>query len=65
MEDVEVISETIDSVVCRWCGSGANVVEIDGSAGSEDPHGRAGATGAADDGEPVVSGGVGSSGGAG
>lgn len=29
MEDLEVVSEQLDSVICRWCGTGSNVVEID------------------------------------
>ena len=29
MEDVEVLSEDIESVECRWCVSAASVVEID------------------------------------
>ena len=28
MEDVEVLSEDIESVECRWCVSAASVVEI-------------------------------------
>ena len=28
IEDVEVISETIEEVSCRWCGTGQNVVEL-------------------------------------
>jgi hypothetical protein len=37
IEDEEVLSETIDEVVCRWCGTGANVVAIteDEAAASE------------------------------
>lgn len=34
IEDQDVVSEMIESVVCRWCGSGASVVEI---GGSDDP----------------------------
>ena len=29
VEDLEVVSEHLDSVVCRWCGTGSNVVDID------------------------------------
>lgn len=28
IEDTEVLSEELEDVVCRWCGSGASVVEI-------------------------------------
>lgn len=28
VDDVEVLSDEIEEVVCRWCGSGASVVEI-------------------------------------
>ncbi len=28
IEDVEVLSETIEDVSCRWCATGANVVEL-------------------------------------
>jgi hypothetical protein len=28
VEDVEVLSEHVDDVVCRWCGTGANVEQI-------------------------------------
>lgn len=28
IEDQDVVAETIESVVCRWCGSGDSVVEI-------------------------------------
>jgi hypothetical protein len=28
VEDVETLSETIEEVRCRWCGTGATVVEI-------------------------------------
>ncbi len=27
-EDVEILSESIEDVSCRWCGSGRSVVEI-------------------------------------
>ena len=29
VEDVEVIAENLVSVICRWCGTGANVVVVD------------------------------------
>lgn len=29
VEDVEVLEEDVESVVCRWCGTGASVVSID------------------------------------
>ena len=28
IEDVEVLSESVDDVRCRWCGTGANIVEL-------------------------------------
>ena len=28
VEETEVLSETIESVECRWCGPGAEVVEV-------------------------------------
>jgi hypothetical protein len=28
VEDVEVLDERVDDVVCRWCNHGASVVEI-------------------------------------
>ena len=28
VEDVEVLDEVIEEVSCRWCGSGASVVEV-------------------------------------
>jgi hypothetical protein len=28
VEDVEVLSEDIEDVSCRWCGSGAHVVAV-------------------------------------
>lgn len=42
VEEVTVLSRTVDAVGCRWCGHGRNVVEIsedeaaaDASAGEE------------------------------
>ena len=29
IEDVEVLAEDIESAVCRWCGTGESVVQID------------------------------------
>ena len=29
VEDVEVLAEDIESAVCRWCGTGESVVQID------------------------------------
>jgi hypothetical protein len=29
VEDVEVLDETVEEVSCRWCGSGASVVEAE------------------------------------
>jgi hypothetical protein len=29
VEDAEVLSETVDEVLCRWCGHGDAVVRID------------------------------------
>lgn len=28
IEDVEVLSESVDEVTCRWCGTGNHVTEI-------------------------------------
>jgi hypothetical protein len=28
LEDVQVLDEQVESVVCRWCGTGSSVVEI-------------------------------------
>lgn len=28
IEDPEVINRTVDSVTCRWCGTGDSVVEL-------------------------------------
>lgn len=32
VEEAEVLAEVVDEVSCRWCGTGASVVEYDGSA---------------------------------
>lgn len=29
VEDEEVLTETVESVTCRWCGSGAGVERLD------------------------------------
>ena len=29
VEDEQVLSETVEDVVCRWCGTGSNVVAVD------------------------------------
>jgi len=39
VEDAEVLSETVEDVACRWCGTGRAVevvVEVDGGAGTID-----------------------------
>ena len=28
IEDTEVLAESVDEVLCRWCGTGANVTEV-------------------------------------
>lgn len=28
LEDVQVLSETVEDVSCRWCGTGSSVVEV-------------------------------------
>ena len=35
VEDEEVLSHHVDSVVCRWCGHGRSVVEIEGEEYTE------------------------------
>jgi len=35
VEDPEVLDEQVESVVCRWCGTGASVVEIDAATADE------------------------------
>lgn len=37
VEDQQIIAESIESVVCRWCGSGDSVVEI-GESGVSTVH---------------------------
>jgi hypothetical protein len=29
VEDEQVLQQTVESVTCRWCGSGSGVVELD------------------------------------
>lgn len=29
VEDVDVLDEVVEDVSCRWCGTGANVVEVE------------------------------------
>ena len=40
IEDAEVLSESVEEVACRWCGTGASVVEVSpgdvGGAGRSD-----------------------------
>ena len=35
IEDEEVLAESVDEVLCRWCGTGANVAEISEDEASE------------------------------
>ena len=37
IEDEEVLSEVVEERSCRWCGSGANVVEISQLEITENP----------------------------
>jgi len=32
VEDVEVLSEQVEEVRCRWCGTGGSVVEVEPDA---------------------------------
>lgn len=32
VEDTELLDETVESVLCRWCGTGTSVVEVDADA---------------------------------
>ena len=38
VEDEEVMSEVIDEITCRWCGTGSSVVELatDSEAGEQE-----------------------------
>jgi hypothetical protein len=33
VEETEVLDERVEEVACRWCGTGKDVVAIDGEAG--------------------------------
>jgi hypothetical protein len=33
VEDEQVLDEVVESVTCRWCGSGTGVVELEGETG--------------------------------
>ena len=37
IEDAEVLTETVDDVVCRWCGTGSSVVETAEAAADAGP----------------------------
>ena len=48
IEDEDVLEDRVESVECRWCGTGAGVVELSASdvaSLSEDAGGAAGAAG--------------------
>ena len=32
VEDEEILEDRVDAVTCRWCGTGAGVVELDEAA---------------------------------
>lgn len=32
VEDAEVLAEDVESVVCRWCGTATNVIEVDATS---------------------------------
>ena len=36
-EDIEVLSETIEAVMCRWCGHGNDIAVIDTPQETETP----------------------------
>lgn len=36
VEDPEVLSEVVEDVSCRWCGSGRSVTPLDGTGEGED-----------------------------
>ena len=36
VEDEQVLQQTVESVTCRWCGSGSGVVELDGREADAD-----------------------------
>ncbi len=35
VEDEQILSETVEEVVCRWCGSGASVDALDDAAADD------------------------------
>ncbi|HVA08684.1 MAG TPA: hypothetical protein VNG12_18270 [Acidimicrobiales bacterium] len=37
IEEVDVLSRTVDDVVCRWCGHGRSVVEISDAEAHDSP----------------------------
>lgn len=37
VESTDVLSETIESVCCRWCGTDASVVRVDDAVAAESP----------------------------
>lgn len=39
VEEPEVLDEHVEDVACRWCGTGANVVAVDGSTEPADAGG--------------------------
>jgi hypothetical protein len=39
VEDEQVLDEQVESVTCRWCGSGASVVELTEQPAEEPPAG--------------------------
>jgi DNA-directed RNA polymerase subunit RPC12/RpoP len=39
VEDEEVLSETVEEVACRWCGSSRAVETLDAAVGVEAPQG--------------------------
>ena len=42
IEDEEVLAETVEAVICRWCGTGAGVSELDAEAAAAIDRERAG-----------------------
>jgi hypothetical protein len=41
IEDVDVLSEVVEDVRCRWCGTGASVVELSDGEQAAEAAGRA------------------------
>jgi ribosomal protein S27E len=39
VEEETVLSHQVDEVVCRWCGHGRSVIELDGGDGAVDDGG--------------------------